>query len=179
MSSEVLPEGGGVGEVEVVADLADGHVGIGQHGLGFEHHIVFDPVASGLACHSLYGSGEIFCRDAQFLGIEVELPLLPAMHLHQFQETVNQLLASAMGNSFGSLVKEVARSKKEGTSQVDRRFHQEGMVGELREALHHFTKLQHRGKRFLVERDDALRLEGLHHVEVHLDVEPLGETSGH
>ena len=100
MVLEVFPEKRLVGEIQVVGDLLDAHRGVFQQVLGFEHHIVVDPLHGRAPAGLADDRREVFGRQVQLFGIEPYRTLLhvvPGQHSHKLVEI---FLVAAAGGSF-------------------------------------------------------------------------------
>ena len=89
---EEFVEDGLVGEVELVDDLLDGDVGVLEHVLGLEDDEGVNPVGGAAAAGLLDQLGQVFRRQAEFVGVEGHAALAVVVLGDELDETVEQLL---------------------------------------------------------------------------------------
>ena len=83
---------GGRGEVELVADFGQGEAFVAKQAADFQCGVARNPVVGGEAAHLLCHLGEVFRRDAEFVGVVADFAVgLEVATLQQSEKAVHDL----------------------------------------------------------------------------------------
>ena len=103
MALEVTPEEGGVREIQRIGNLLYGEVAIVQFGFGIEDDGTGNDVGGHFRTYFATDGAQVFGRDAEFVGIEGNAPLVGIVLYQQGEELfeddvgATRLLVSHLG----------------------------------------------------------------------------------